>query len=280
MDYIGVPGQPTHRAGHVIDLTFLNVPFAQSAVVASMHSGSDHETIVTSIPTPTLGSPHLQQHHYRVPKANLPTFTGLVEIGVQNIPNLLAAQNATQLDQRVTLLTEVLQHSIREAGKPDRKEGHAAPWWTEECRTAYQTHKRARQLCPNSHPPETPVSKTVVRNAKRQYWGNVINNAKDDKDLFKVIAWHKLTPTNQDTPLIDNGITIADPMEKVEALREEVLNRFTAEDDLSHFPDQETSATLPWNTHISLEECERNTIGVSSTSPGTDRSTVRLLRAC
>jgi hypothetical protein len=109
---------------------------------------------------------------------------------------------------------------------------------------------------------------------------HIIDNARDDKDLFKIVAWHKLTPENQDTPLIVNGTTISDPLEKAEALREEVLNRYTAEDDLSHYPGQETATPLPWNTHISLEEAERNTIGVSSTSPGTDRSTVRLLRAC
>ena len=51
-------------------------------------------------------------------------------------------------------------------------------------------------------------------------------------------------------------------------------------DDLSHYLDQEIAAPLPWSTYISMEESERNTIGVSSTSPGTDRSTVRLLRAC
>jgi hypothetical protein len=77
-----------------------------------------------------------------------------------------------------------------------------------------------------------------------------------------------------------NNTTISDPPEKAEALREEVLNRYTAEDDLRHYPDQETTATLPWSTHISLEEAERNKIGVSSTSPGTDPSTVRPLRAC
>jgi hypothetical protein len=69
--------------------------------------------------------------------------------------------------------------------------------------------------------------KTIVRQAKRQYWRHVIDNAKDDKDLFKVIAWHKLTPENQDTPLTVNGTTISDPLGKAEALRREVLNRYT-----------------------------------------------------
>ena len=41
-----------------------------------------------------------------------------------------------------------------------------------------------------------------------------------------------------------------------------------------------TSPKLPWDTHLSLEETERNTIGVSSTSPGVDRVTVRLLKSC
>ncbi|KAK7177285.1 RNA-directed DNA polymerase from transposon x-element [Paraphaeosphaeria sporulosa] len=109
-----------------------------------MHSGSDHETIVTSIPTSTLGTPHLAQYHYRVPEASLSKFAGLMEIGVQSIPDPLAAQDPAQLDNCVTLLTEAMQHSVRTAGKPDRKEGRTAPWWTKECKTAYQAYKRAR----------------------------------------------------------------------------------------------------------------------------------------
>lgn len=127
MDYIGVPGQPTHRAGHVLDLTFSNIPFAQSTVDASMHSGSDHETIVTSVPISAPGAPHLKQYHYRVAEASLPKFTGLIEIGVKNIPDPLAAQDTAQLDHCVRLLAQTVEHLIQTAGKPDRKSGCAAP---------------------------------------------------------------------------------------------------------------------------------------------------------
>jgi hypothetical protein len=34
-----------------------------------------------------------------------------------------------------------------------------------------------------------------------------------------------------------NNMTISDPLEKAEVLREEILNRYTAEDDLRHYPD-------------------------------------------
>jgi len=49
MDFISTPGEPTQRSGHVLDLTFSNIPFAQSTVRPDMHSGSDHETL-TIIP--------------------------------------------------------------------------------------------------------------------------------------------------------------------------------------------------------------------------------------
>ena len=123
-----------------------------------------------------------------------------------------------------------VKYAIQKAGKPDRKTGRAAPWWTAECKAAYQAYKHAKQhyLTGSLLIEETRDFKTIVRQAKRQYWRHVIDNARDDKDLFKVIAWHKLTPEFQETPLIVNGTTISDPLEKAEALREEVLNRYTA----------------------------------------------------
>ena len=169
MDYIGIPGQPTHSAGHVLDLTFSNIPFAQSAVDASMHSGSDHETIVTSIPISTPGAQHLEQYYYKVAEASLPKFTGLVEMGVKGIPDPLAAQDVAQLDECVRLLTQTVEHSIQTAGKPDRKSGRAAPWWTAECKAAYRAYKQARQLCSSCLPEVRQTFKTTVRQAKRQY---------------------------------------------------------------------------------------------------------------
>jgi hypothetical protein len=61
-----------------------------------------------------------------------------------------------------------------------------------------------------------------------------------------------------------------------------VLERFDVADDLEYNPlsDWEGTSKLFWDTALSIEETERNIIGVSSTSPGTDKITVRLLRAC
>jgi hypothetical protein len=50
LTYIGEPGVPTHQAGHVLDLTFTNIPHATTEVRDALHSGSNHFTQVTDIP--------------------------------------------------------------------------------------------------------------------------------------------------------------------------------------------------------------------------------------
>jgi hypothetical protein len=79
MDFIREVGTLTQRSGHVLDLTFLNVLWAQTTVRANIHYGSDHKTQVTVLPG--RGEIPVRQHYYRVTEANLGRFTGLVEIG-------------------------------------------------------------------------------------------------------------------------------------------------------------------------------------------------------
>jgi hypothetical protein len=100
--------------------------------------------------------------------------------------------------------------------------------------------------------------------------------------LYKVIGWHKQASPLKAPPLVVNGRLVEDTAEKAEVLWEEVLNRFSAEDDLAELrlEDFQGATYLPWEQSVSLEEVERCTIRVSSTSPGTDQVTVRLLKAC
>jgi hypothetical protein len=82
-------------------------------------------------------------------------------------------------------------------------------------------------------------------------------------------------------------VVIKDTIEKAELLRKEVLGRFLAEDDLQGFDPEDFNledyarvTPLLWKQGISIEEVERYTISISSTLLGTDRVTVRLLKAC
>ena len=94
MNFIGTPGEPTQRAGYILDLTFSNIPFTQSIVRPDMHSGSDHETQVTSIPGRR--KVPLEQFYYRIPEADLPKFAGLVKNGIAGLSDPWLIPDAEQ----------------------------------------------------------------------------------------------------------------------------------------------------------------------------------------
>ncbi|KAF7572879.1 hypothetical protein PtrM4_077840 [Pyrenophora tritici-repentis] len=187
-------------------------------------------------------------------------------------------------DGDIANTTEPVEHlrtQVKEADKTEK--GHSAPWWTEDCRVAYKRHIQEKSDYGQSPSEATRAFLATVRKAKRTYWQQRIDGCNNDKDLYKLVGWHKLSFDQRDTPLVIEGRTIIAPLEKAEALREAILDRFSAEDDLLEPPplDNDPQTTpLPWDTYISMEETERYVIGVSSTSPGPDQVTVRLLKAC
>ena len=281
MDFIGAPGESTQRLGHVLDLTFSNIPFAYTSIQADMHCGSDHETQVTIIPG--RGTVPLEQFHYQIPECELPKFAGLITNGTAKLPDPWGITSTEQVDSYMEAIAEVFTSSIRTTGKPDRGQGNPAAWWTPECEEAHQQHLSVRnRVSTGEIPRETREFLTTVRKAKREYWKKRINGVNDDKSLYKVIGWHKLASNLKGPPLEINGILVEDTLEKAEALRTEVLRQFSAEDDLAQDPltDWDRTGNLEWEQTVSLEEVKCNTIGVTSTSPGMDQVTVRLLKSC
>jgi ribonuclease HI len=284
MDYIGEAGIPTQDAGHVLDLTFSNILFAHSTIRGDLHTGSDHETQITTIPG--YGNAPAYAPRYRVSEADLGRFTGLVETGFENLTDPGQIQTCEGLDAYALSIKEVLRIAIEKGGSLDKGTGRAAPWWTKDCQQAHSEFITAKHNL-NDYFAEKKNFLTTVRWAKKEYWRRIIDEAFDDKSLYKVVSWHKQAPKLKAPPLKVGDRTIEDTMQKAELLRSEVLSRFTAEDDLPDFDpndfdlnDYAGLTSLPWVSNISLEEVERCTIGVASTSPGTDKVTVRLLKAC
>ena len=50
--YIGETGVPTHAAGHVLDLTFSNIPFTTAEIAEELDPGADHAAILIKVPFP------------------------------------------------------------------------------------------------------------------------------------------------------------------------------------------------------------------------------------
>src|ERR1700712_862282 len=95
MDFIGAPGEPTHRKGHVLDLTFSNAPNSITIIRGDMHCGSDHETQVTTLPS--RGKIPVEQVHYRVPDSDLDKFAGLMKQGLASFPDPSTLTTADEL---------------------------------------------------------------------------------------------------------------------------------------------------------------------------------------
>jgi ribonuclease HI len=279
LPYIGEPGIATQRSGHVIDLSFSNIPHAYTCVQPEMNCGSDHETLVTVIPG--RGYTPAKIPTLRVPERRLPQFAGLVELGLLSIAGPQECRTPSELDHCISAFTTVITQAIETAGKVHTGAGRSAPWWTNECRRLHKEHRRT--FVRGQVSPETRAFLAEVRRAKKAYWQDRIDNISDDQSLYQIIGWHKLSHNQQDAPILHQGRSLTGPLEKAEALREAILNRFTNEDDLPDSATEESAhapSRLPWDTFVSTEEAERCAIGVSSTSPGTDRISVRLLKAC
>ncbi|KAI1690336.1 Exo-endo-phos-2 domain containing protein [Pyrenophora tritici-repentis] len=154
--YIGEAGNPTHRAGYVLDVSFSNIPFARTTVREDMYTGSDHFTLVTVLPS--RGRAVLEQHHYRVHERNIDRFAGLVQlytVGVQPISN---SAPADVIDASIARITQAIGDAMHAAGTPNREKGHSAPWWTEDCRVAYKRHIQEK-----SDYGQSPSEATLIR---------------------------------------------------------------------------------------------------------------------
>jgi hypothetical protein len=80
IDYIKNPGKATHNAGHVLDLSFSNIPFVTTSIQTNIHYASDYKVQVIVILS--RGKVLLKQAHYYIPEAELSTFLALVQASV------------------------------------------------------------------------------------------------------------------------------------------------------------------------------------------------------
>jgi len=196
-------------------------------------------------------------------------------------------------------LTQWLRHfnsawdlAVKTAGRQVRGGGHDAPWWSDECKKAHREWRAAdrflrdtEEAVPYVVPPERLHFLAVVAKAKKLYWRNQLNEVRLPAQLYRVVGWHR-GPRNCRAPPIKAGDReITDSKEKAQHIAKGLLERFSQEDDLLEDPlegwtEVEANLTLTCHQPVSAEEAEARTIGISSTSPGVDGTTVYLLKQC
>ncbi|RAL58618.1 hypothetical protein DID88_003538 [Monilinia fructigena] len=116
-DFIGEPGEPTHRAGHTIDLNLLEHP--GEARGADGNAG------------------------YRVTEANLPTFAHAINSGISHLPQPADVLDTRDLDDIAALLTTLFQNAIK--GSREAPTGRAAPEQERKRRDMLSTIRNAKR---------------------------------------------------------------------------------------------------------------------------------------
>lgn len=281
MEFTGIYGEATHNSGNVIDMVFSNIPLVESSVIQDLEVGSDHRALLTIIPG--RGTEPLEKHRYRIAQRNLPCFAGLVRNGVATLPNVNVVRTEEQLEHCAVQFQEVFCAAIEGVSNPITTRERAEPWWSPVAKEALREYKQ----CPKDDKDRKDALwkrfRKVVRECKKEQKKKTLESANSVPKLCKILRGYKSSTRFKSPPLRVGDRLIDDTLEKAEAMSAEILEIFHSADDLIEDPLegwQAEEGRLPWDTNLSLEETEHHTIGVTSTSPGLDGITIRLLKAC
>lgn len=268
-------GVPTHRDGNVLDLVWSNTS-AEAWVSNEVDCTSDHRTIAGLVQVTARPDISKVTQELRIRDQDLEKFAQYVKAWVKPGP----INSVSDIETQVASLLKALGDARRAVGqKPSRARGRTAPWWNEECRLKYSAFIEARK----SSTPAAEARKDfrhAVKRAKRDYWRKQVENATTDAQVFKVMRWAKPRAGQNAPPLKGSGDKwLTDPLERAESLRDSLMTRFNAAQDLDTWETGQ-NASIPWNTSLTLDDVTANTLSTGDKSPGADRITVRLLRAC
>ncbi|PCD25886.1 hypothetical protein AU210_012320 [Fusarium oxysporum f. sp. radicis-cucumerinum] len=226
---------PTNPYGNTIDLAFTNLPLAEAIVEDHLATSSDHFTL--SLTFPDVRSTPVQPGKIRVTTEDeLKRFVEIVELGVIGIP--LTDSTPEELDELASSLVSLLTSAAKASGRPARKGGRPAPWWTEECADAAAAFRAIRRSYLLGFNQDVQIAKRgfhrVVRRAKRRYWRNLIDGFSSSSDVFKAVRWLKSPRAFQPPPLQVDNVVYESQIDKANALRQATLERRTAQDDITN----------------------------------------------
>ena len=175
---------------------------------------------------------------------------------------------------------EVIKDAVRAVGrKPTRTRGRTAPWWNEKCKIKYHELRCARDS-PELAAKAKKRFRAAVREAKREHWRKLVENVTTDEQIFKVMRWAKPRLYQEPPPMkVGDDRWVSDPLERAESLRPTLMARFNAADDLQTWEDEQPES-IPWDRTLLLDYVTACNIEMGDKVPGSDKITVRLLKAC
>ena len=272
-----IVGEPTHRAGNTLDLAFTNISETMAWVSTEECMTSDHLPICGFVPNHKVSTANLSTLNgkIRVSKANLPQFARVV---THWLPTLRLINTIEEIDKFAQDLSWALESALNAVGKrPNKKSGRSAPWWTTECKSANLEYREATEVSERNK--KAKMFRATVAYAKREHWKSRIEGMGSSQDVYKLMRWGSSRNASITPPLRYEGRFISDQAERARVLRDSLLARLSASDDL--LPCTLTGEeSIPWSEDVSEHEVRACTIDCGNTSPGADGISVELLAAC
>lgn len=172
------------------------------------------------------------------------------------------------------ILETVLKAVGRRTINANRK---SAPWWTEECKSARLDYKLA--ITENERKLRAKLFRATVASAKREYWKKEVEKMKTSAEAFKLSKW--ATPRQARIPplILNEGKLISDQAERATILRDCLLVRNQAGNDLPPCT-LAGNGKIPWTEELTEKEVRSCTIGCGNTCAGVDGISLELLAAC
>jgi hypothetical protein len=276
MTILNTPNEPTNDFGNTIDLAFSNNPTAVANIEDHLATTADHYTL--SI---TLGTENRKAINPAKRKVDdIARFEQIIAHQAQHLYKPPGTPTPHQLNGAAKALIEALQTALLGSSKPIRKSTGESPWWTEECTRDHQIWLGRCQSHGRSHAhEERKTFRKTIRLAKRHFWRQLTSEITRPNDIFKVTRWTKAQGQSQPPPPLEFNDRIYESQpERAECLRQALLERRTAEDDIGNPWEEPAGPDLLFSLTVSPEESRDSLLGAGNTTPGADNITVELLK--
>ncbi|KAI0990751.1 hypothetical protein K3495_g17436, partial [Podosphaera aphanis] len=156
------------------------------------------------------------------------------------------------IEQFAQDLCRALVDALKAVGKASNgRSGRSAPWWTPEFKTA-----RLRYRTASTEPDRNQYAKAyrnTIAEAKKEYWKSQVEEMESPSNIYWLMRWAKPRHTEVPPPLLFNGRLVADQAERALILRDILLARLDATDDLP-IATTDVANRIPWTE--GLEETE------------------------
>ncbi len=266
--------EPTHRAGNTLDLVWTNISGSHAWVDRTECVTSDHLPICGQVPN-TAAFMDSEPAKIHVPRANYARYAHAIAQWVHPPPILDTIEKVEAYAQELCFQ---LSNAIKATGtRIGKGSGKSAPWWTPKCKAAHTEYQTA--TAPSQRDACAKVLRMTISAAKKEYQARRVEAMTTPADIYKLMRSSKPKQAETPPPLKHNGILITNPAERATILRDALLARHQASDDLPPCTTPSDNR-IPWTESITEEEVRKCTIGSGNTSPGADGVSVELLEIC